>query len=174
MHIGRSGFVLEASPIQPIVKLAPVFLLCLATLVAFFLWPQAPLLEESEVQVRVHGPDGVWFLGNVTAETAFDAIAAVATSQGWTAVIDGRVGECTAYVKELRGVGEEGAGGWVFEIKRNGTWLGELVGSADCTALQPGDLVWWHWSKLGTYVAEKEWEREEQGEEAPSGGNQTA
>lgn len=95
----------------------------------------------------------------------------VATSQGWPVAIDGRPGECNAYVKEIRGVGEEGAGGWVFEIKRDGNWTGALYTSADCTPLQEGDLVWWHWTASGEYEAEKEWEREEKED---FGGNQTS
>lgn len=116
-------------------------------------------MDEANISIRVHGPDGVWFVGNLSAGSPYDAIIGVAESEGWSVSVNGRPGSCTAYLKELRGVGEEGAGGWVFEVKREGNWTGALYTSADCTPLQDGDLVWWHWTASGEYEATKEWEK---------------
>lgn len=138
-------------------KAAPILLFMVALAVVLLAWPSAPS-EDARVSLRVDGPDGAWFIGNVTAATAYDAMVDAAERQGWGVQVDGRPGQCTAYVKTVRGVGEDGAGGWVFEIKRAGNWTGPLYTSADCTPLQDGDLLWWHWSASGEYEAEKEWD----------------
>lgn len=158
-HKWRTLSVLEGSPFGWRVKVLPILLFAAAIALTVALWPSAPDAEPATVFVRVDGPDSLWFEGDVVAGTMFDAMAAVATREGWPVVVDGRVGDCTAYVKEIRGVGEEGAGGWVYEIKRDGNWTGPIYTSADCTPLLEGDLVWWHWTATGEYEAEKEWEK---------------
>ncbi|MGB1697656.1 MAG: hypothetical protein ACPHK8_04595 [Thermoplasmatota archaeon] len=138
-------------------KAAPVLLFFVALAIVLLAWPSTPS-EAASVAVRVDGPDGVWFMGNLTAPDAYEAMHSIATAQDWVLEVDGRPGQCTAYVKTIRGVGESGAGGWVFEIKRGGNWTGPLYTSADCTPLQDGDLLWWHWSADGQYEADKPWD----------------
>lgn len=156
LHEWGTLSVLEGAPSRYCVRW--VILAALALILLAIFWP-SPSLEEAQISIRIDGPDSLWFNGNLSADSPYEALIAVASEEDWSVAVNGRAGSCTAYVQELRGIGEEGAGGWVFEVKRGGNWTGALYSSADCTPLRDGDLVWWHWTASGEYEATKEWEK---------------
>lgn len=104
--------------------------------------------EDGRYEVEALGPDGRLFLETVALEdaTALSALQAAAAAQGIALALEEYPGMGT-YVRGIGGHRAEGASGWIYEVQRDGSWIGGDR-SAAFFGLQKGDALRWSWTAV--------------------------